>query len=408
MKITILPKDDPPAHPPAPGDMAVLLGNGVSIAANPELFIPKLTEAIRERFEQIDPKREAPDRVLARLAKRGRETGDPYRDFEAMIGPLDQQSDSLHDLQELAELVGTESNAVRSAIRTIDTFVKGLRRLGVGHALDIIAVRSIAHWLRRDPVEVFLSSTVNAVTGRITVGNLNYDLLGMAALIEAAGSDFCDMTWGYKRGMFDLLGNGTEVEGGLLRTSRGDFPMSRRVQLVHPHGSLTWLRNPQNGKVYRFDVEDLRMLNLWAEWRDGNTEWEPQVVLTNQSAKSDLVKREPFKLAYDVLYDRLVKADHWLIAGYSFRDECVNEMLAKAWDARGSVPAVLVVTMGNDLTENEVLDAIGFNVEVDPLPDVFLNVCRCGVSKAPSCQVWADWVTDIPNPGAATASAATA
>src|SRR5450759_539844 len=98
--------------------LALLVGNGLSITANRELSIPSLTRDISERFAKIDPKREAPDRVLARLAKRARETGDPYKDFEAMIGPLDQQRESLDDLKQLSELVGETSRPVRQAITT--------------------------------------------------------------------------------------------------------------------------------------------------------------------------------------------------------------------------------------------------------------------------------------------------
>ncbi len=377
--------------------LALLMGNGVSIAANKDLFIPTLTREIRERFENIDPAREAPDRVLARLAARGKETGDPYKDFEAMIGPLDQQGENLRDLKELAELVGQESKAVRNALTTIESFVSGLRRLGVGHALDIIASKSVAHFDQRVIVEDFLAAALGVVDGRITIGNLNYDSLGMAGLINVAGSQMCDMVYGYNPREFDILGNGVEIVGARMRTSVGDFPANRRIRLVHPHGSLTWLRNPETGRVYRFDIGDLRNLDYWAAWRDGKTEWQPQVVLTNQSAKSSVVASQPFSLAYDVLYNRLVTADRWLIAGYSFRDECVNDLLASAWDDREDVPDVMVVTYGDGLTEEDILTGIGFNAFTDPTPDVFLNVCRCGIADAVKCPSWHRW-------GGATAS----
>lgn len=371
--------------------LAVLMGNGVSIAANRDLFIPTLTREIRERFTTLESDQEAPDRVLARLALRGHETGDPYRDFEAMIGPLDQQKENLSDLRELAELVGAESRAVRRAIRTIDSFVQRLRRLGVGHALDIIASKSVAHVQQRRIVETFLAAAVDVVDGQVTVGNLNYDSLGMAALINVAGSDMCDMVYGYRPEEFDILGDGRLVFGARMRTHPRDFPMDRSVRLVHPHGSLTWLRHPGTGKVYRFDIGDLRDLDYWSAWREGRTEWEPQVVLTNQSAKSDVVARPPYKLAYEVLYDRLVKADRWLIAGYSFRDGCVNALLAEAWDAREDVPEVMVVSYGGDLSRDEVLSGIGYNGFTDPEPTAFLRICRCGVADAPRCGSWGNW-----------------
>lgn len=376
---------------PPPTKLFVLTGNGLSIAANPELRLDKLTDEIRRRFEKIDPSHEAPDRVLARLAARGSDTGDPYRDFEAMIGPLDQQKENLSDLAEVAELVGQESKVVRSAIRTVTSFLSSLRRLGAGHACEIIAQRSVATLDRRPAVENFLEKAVFSVEGSVCVGNLNYDSLAMASLLDAAGSQMCDMVRGYGFESFDLLGDGTEIVGSPMRPSVNDFPFDRRIKLVHPHGSLTWLKHPTTGKVYRFDIGDLRDLDFWAAWRDGKTEWEPQVVLTNQSAKSDLVTTQPFKLAYDVLYQHLLTADRWLIAGYSFRDECVNALLAKAWAAREEVPSVLVVTVGEAPTSVDVQDAVGFNPFTDPLPEAWLQICRCGIASAPNCARWHDW-----------------
>jgi hypothetical protein len=373
--------------------MAMLMGNGVSIAANKELFIPRLTKRIRKRFEEIDPKREAPDRVLASLAKRGRDTGDPYADFEAMIGPLDQQSDNLHDLAKLAELVADEVKPVRRALDTISTFVQGLRRLGVGHTLDIIASESKASWGRSDVVDRFMDQALHAVTGPITIGNLNYDSLGMAAMLRSTTSS-CDMARGDQRRKVDLMGDGVLYPGAPLRTSMKDFP-GRRVRLVHPHGSLNWLKDPDTGRVYKFDIGTLRRLDFWAQWRDGVTEWEPQVVLTNQSAKSKMVERPPFDLAYDVLYQRLVKADRWLIAGYSFRDECVNDLLAAAWQEREVAPMVMVITMGDDLDKRDVLNAIGHSKATDPRPRDFLDICRCGIEGSMACSTWLGWAGQV-------------
>lgn len=364
-------------------ELAVLMGNGVSIAANRDLFIPTLTKEIRKRFESADV-------ALARLAKRGNEVDDPNEDFEALLGPLAQQIENLQDLRDVWNLTGKETDDVRKAIITVKDFVTRVQRTGTGHALDIIAGKSIAHFDHRHVVEEFLRAAISVVPGGVTVGNLNYDSLGMAGLINATGShELCDMVWGYRGGDFDLLGTGSTIYGALMRSSKTQFPPRNRIRLVHPHGSLTWLRDPATGLVYRFDLQDLRALDIWAAWRDGRTEWEPQVVLTNQSAKSEVVTREPFNLAYEVLYDRLVSADRWLIAGYSFRDGCVNKVLARAWEARSKAPDVHVVTYGDSLLTEAVLDAVGFNPFVDS--EDFLTVCRCGVADAPRCPTWAGW-----------------
>lgn len=377
-------------------NLAALVGNGLSIAFNRDLAIPNLTSEISARFKTVDPKREAPDRVLARLAARARETGDPHKDFEALIGPLDQQSENLKDLRDLAELVGRESKPVARAIRTVDDFVKVLQRLGKGDALDIIQEGSYAGG--NEPVHIienFIRAVTETATGKVAIGNLNYDSLALAGLcrVEPTGG-FCDMAWGYRTHEFDLMRDGFPIIGAELRTDSSTFPHGRRVRLLHLHGSLTWLRKPDTSDVYRFQIDDLRTLDYWGGWRDGKTEWSPEVVLTNQSAKSQVVAKPPFDLAYDVFYESLVTADRWLIAGYSFRDECVNDLLARAWRNRGEyVPEVLVVTYGKELQRDDVLDAIGWNPEsgTDVDNDNWLHICRHGVQDAPACKTWQKW-----------------
>lgn len=104
-----------------------------------------------------------------------------------------------------------------------------------------------------------------------------------------------------------------------------------------------------------------------------------------------LVTNPPFSLAYETLLESLITSDRWLIAGYSFRDECVNDLLAEAWDARSDVPEVMIVTHGEELTEKTVTDALAWNWATDPLPDTFLHFCRHGIQAAPTHKAWIKW-----------------
>ncbi len=376
---------------PTQTQIAALVGNGLSITFNPDLNIASLTAAVSARFQRQRPGKPAADRVLARLAARQRETGDPYRDFEAMIGPLDQQRDNLRDLGELLELA-REERPVASAIQTIDSFVRSVRRLGVGQVLDTIQERSYAEFARTPPVHAFISGLEQAAQGGLlTVGNLNYDSLFMAGLCELLPPQaFCDMTVGYGERGFPVVNSRLPIAGRPLRSRVGDFP-ARRVTLLHLHGSLAWLRHPETGEMWRFNMNDLRRIDYWRNWRDGATEWAPEVVLTNQSAKSEVVTHQPFKLAYDMFQTRLLRADTWVIAGYSFRDECVNELLAKVWQQRLEPPKIMVVTKGNGLPEETVLEAVGYNpiLRGDPDPATWLYICRHGLEQAPKCSSWA-------------------
>ncbi|MFG1818296.1 SIR2 family protein [Kribbella sp. NPDC049174] len=373
-------------------DLAALFGNGLSIAFNHDLAIPALTTEIKRRFKTIDPAREAPDRVLARLATRAHETGDPHQDFEALIGPLDQQSENLTDLRELAEIVGQESRAVANAIRTVGDFVKSLQRQGKGDALDLIQERSYAGGLQPTwIIEDFIRAVTATAAGQVAIGNLNYDSLAMAGLCRTAPTGgFCDMAWGYGPSLFDVVPGTYTISGSALRTDASTFP-ARRTRLLHLHGSLTWLRRPGTNEIYRFGIEDLRTIDYWRAWRDGLTEWAPEVVLTNQSAKSQVVAKHPFLLAYQTFFQSLYKADRWLIAGYSFRDECVNDLLSQAWGYRAAnPPEILVVTHGKQLTMDQVVDAIGCAPGLVPTGR-HLYICRCGIADAPKCARWSSW-----------------
>lgn len=398
---------------PPSKSIAAVLGNGVSITAEPTLAIPSLTAEISKRYNQFtgahysDPVQ----RVLARLAQRGADTGDPRSDFEAMIGPLDQRREDFADLRELVDIIADEVQSVKRAFYEVDNFVAVLRRHGVGHALDVIASRSRADYEHRQRIDDFIAAIVDASDrSGVTFGNLSYDLLVMASLIDQYEHRLCDMADGRSIKPVNLKNEADALPAIArpLRTQKSDFlPLGlRNVRLLHLHGSLTWLRDPETGIVYRFPVEALRetlelredatfvtMPSHWERWRTGASEWEPQVVLTNQSAKSDVVAREPFSLGYDVLYDDLLRADRWIIAGYSFRDECVNDLLKRAYAARETAPMVLVVTKGDGITQDEVLDALGWNFWTDPAADVFLRFHRDGVESAPSSDVWAEWVS---------------
>lgn len=140
------------------------------------------------------------------------------------------------------------------------------------------------------PAPLDFDAIVNAAPGgTITIGNLNYDLLALASLSGLCGNKLCDLAYGHIGGQFEIGSPWDPLVGRLLRTQLSDFSQGggRSIKLVHLHGSLTFLKNPATGITYKFPIDYLRMSDHWAKWRDAKTEWEPQVVLTNQSAKSE-------------------------------------------------------------------------------------------------------------------------
>lgn len=187
---------------------------------------------------------------------------------------------------------------------------------------------------------------------------------------------------------------GLPLIGAPLRT-HANFP-DRRLRLLHLHGSLAWLRGP-DGVVYRFDISSLRNRHYWKAWREGRTDWAPEVVLTNQPVKTSLVTQHPFSLAYRTFQRDLLTADKWLIVGYSLGDRCVNEMLTEAFVKRRSIPSVMFVGLGSQPSEDEILSTLGWDAlwDSDEPPSEWLYIHREGVRTAAASSGWNQWSSTI-------------
>lgn len=161
------------------------------------------------------------------------------------------------------------------------------------------------------------------------------------------------------------------------------------MALIQLHGSLAWLREPRLG-MYKFDLEALRSLGYWEALRNGQTDWLPVVVLTDQKERQ--IQRTPFSLAYDIFQRRLVAADHWLIAGYGLKDAPVNELFRTAAMTRKAIglraPKILVVDYGVEVDEKRKEASISLG-----LPENVIKVSVAGAPGALKTQEWNDWAT---------------
>jgi SIR2-like domain len=380
---------------PVNHSIAALLGNGVSIAYNPELQLGRINDEICRRLNEEASAGGTEQIQLLQRAASKINTGDPTADFEALLGPFGQYREGIELVLHIARLTG-DNSLLQNALQLSADYMESIRRAGVGHALEVIAQQSRATVTGNAEVRDLVDALVAAMgVGRLTIGNLNYDSLVMAALSNAWASEFCDLTDGRLDDVVVDVVPGAAMVGRPLRQGPS-FPMNRPIRLLHLHGSLTWLREPgPNGRVFRFDAAGMRSSNYWKAYRDGTTDWTPEVVLTTQVSKSIEVTKYPFSLAYESFFDRLVVADRWFIGGYSFRDQCVNEMLARAWRARKDVPQIYVVTLGKEPRRRDVLSAIGWVDWSDPDPDDFLIINRSGIQSALRSSDW-KWFAELP------------
>lgn len=87
----------------------------------------------------------------------------------------------------------------------------------------------------------------------------------------------------------------------------------------------------------------------------------------------------------------LADTNWWLVMGYSFRDQCVNELLRREFSRREIKPKVLIVTYGDELLREDVEFAFGWAAEDQDSSD-WLSISREGADAMPSTQEWAAFI----------------
>jgi hypothetical protein len=341
-------------------NLATLIGNGLSIAFSEDLLLTKISQEMTARFTSVYTGGTAVATAMQNVAKHVPAGGDPETDFEALIGAFGGQSDILDDLSKFAQLTKDSDPEIAHAIRKVQVFVGEVRRRGIGHTLEIISERSYSDIDRRIPLAQFFGLLLSEFQNHVTVANLNYDTLVLSVLAEAYGPILSDMADGRFKGTISI--GGTTYSQLPLRANAGQFLSheSRRLRLLHLHGSLTYWQFGDH--FLKLSVEAVRPPSpIWQILRDEDTfNGQPLVVLASQHDKARHVLRYPYNLAYDLADAGFKDASHWVIVGYSFRDECVNDLLSRCWDFRSTPPRILVVTNSDRLQAETIEEALGW------------------------------------------------
>jgi len=341
-------------------NLAMLIGNGLSIAFSDQLFLGNISQEMTVRFTEKYTGSGAVAEAMQSVANHA-PTGDPVSDFEVLIGAFGGQSDILEDLAVFADLTKNSDPKIANAIQQVRDFVSEVQRQGIGHTLEIIAERTYSDLTRREPLNQFFTTVIGEFTENVTVANLNYDTLVLSVLSQLYSDILSDMANGrYDGGSVTVAGQ--KYSTWRLRASEDEFMSQavRRLRLLHLHGSLTFWRFGLD-QYRKLPVDAVRYSPIWEKLRDDDTfSGRPLVVLANQHDKAQHVLRYPYNLAYDVTESDLKNSSHWLIVGYSFRDACVNELLTRSWEARKDPTQILVVTYGDQLQESDIEDAFGW------------------------------------------------
>lgn len=313
--------------------LAVLVGNGLSVACEPELSVENLTKRLAKALERrAVTQNAAVGAVLREFATRLQGSGNG---FEDVVGSLQAASDALPFLSHLAALdlnLAHDEAKARENLRGATEFCATLQNAALSIVLGEIAHLAHAGEVAKSPAHIvrkFCQALKEFPSEQITIATLNYDgILHSGLLKEFSVRDVCDAARGDRSNSFDI--NDTKCKAYAVRDDH-DIPSKRRVCLLNLHGSLGWLRN-RNREVWKFDLGDLRTAEYWTSLAKGSAPGFPVVVLTNQ--KKAAVEAHPFKLLYTMFQRRLERASHWLIVGCSLQDEPVRKVLRDAWKMR--------------------------------------------------------------------------
>lgn len=375
-------------------DAAVLVGNGLSIAFNPELGLREITTEVLKRMKgdgiggdlAVEAIRQIADRALPEGAK-------STEDFERLIGVFDAEVRTLEILNSLAQVTEPLDKGLQESIESVSEFVNRVRDTGISYVLEVIAERSHAYVDMVDPLIRLVESILAKFERRVVFGNLNYDTLLLAVLMSRFQNDLADMGHGGKTRILTDE-NGVEHEVQLLRGNVSEFPPYRRVRLLSLHGSITFWRERSSGKCVKIRKELIEDGSQWVAVRERTTNFRPIVVLTNRREKTEHVSRYPFRVAYEAFENGLRRSDFWVIIGYSFRDDPVNRILRENFMARAKKPEVLVVTYGEDPSREAVEIALGWGAE-DIGSGSWLSFIREGAQGMQDSDKWKSFGEDL-------------
>lgn len=379
-------------------DASVLVGNGLSIAFRSRLNLATITEEMIGRMQGASDNGDQVVHAMKEIARRALSEGEVADgDFEKLVGAFDSQALTLDELGKLADLVEEDPSATLiSSIREVSAFSQRVRDMGISYVLEVVMERSRADLERDSGLHSLVEAISDQFDGTVTIGNLNYDTLLLAALL-ATKAPMTDMGLGYgKVGIRVTDPQDPDYEerytGYALRT-RANFlnDPAHRVRLLQLHGSLTyWHEVDGHKRHFKLPVEAVRSPRLWQELRSGEADWRPTVVLANQRDKARHVEKFPFNICYDSFQDSLASTDHWLVIGYSFRDACVNDVLRAEFLKRRDKPTVLVSTFGRELKRGEVEVAFGWGAE-DNDSSPWLTINRGGAAGLEDTEDWAEF-----------------
>jgi len=343
-----------------------LFGNGLSLAFSKDYYsLPALTARISQRLSAMT----LPDHstLLEQLEAVGAtiRAQSPPRDFEDIAGPIDSLASALSDLGPLIRLADTREQ--KAALTDLSRKLHRLYVQAVGAVLEVVVDHAAAKgdWNRVNAAAEDVVRQARETKSSVHVFVLNYDALLDSALLEAVRASrrvqMHDEFYGGETWTVTVPNaEGRPVQIPALPWRRGSFVLGEpHVCLHHLHGAGTWLlADQQVFKAKRLDrLREIGVFSAWAEGREdphGRGLAEPLVLLGNQ--KERMVARWPFSETYQSFATAVATADELVLAGYSFRDRQLNQVVVQN---RRPGCGVIVVNPSPSLDERAVGRELG-------------------------------------------------
>lgn len=369
--------------------VAILTGNGLSIAFNQDLALSSITREVLGRIEEENG--DEATTALKALSSRIVQSGDKLSDadFEVLVGAFGLEYKTLGLLENLSTVLDSDDSDLSKAFGQVSDFVGNVRIQGLSHVLEVIMEYSELSKGKQQELLQLIDLICSSFSGSVTFGNLNYDSLLLTALLKSQWKDqLADIADGRPNAAIDEVSEDLCVPAHRLRKRIKDFPEGRRIWLLHLHGSICYWNFPEENTFWKVERQVLKSEALFKKMRAGQLgSHEPAVVLSSESEKQSEVDSYPFNLAYEGFSDELNKCPAWIIIGYSFRDIPVNEMLKKAFLSQVNKPKVFVSTYGSEPSRQQIEQVLGWGKE-DSESKQWLFICDKGAFGFKNSPEW--------------------
>ncbi|OMD26759.1 SIR2 family protein [Paenibacillus odorifer] len=306
--------------------IALLTGNGLSVALSSEFSLPNITNKFFERLE------------IEHRAFIEHHMPDKYNscDFEECIANIEKFYDALHVHQtfynssSLGEKLLTSNNLNLSELLKHENSIRESIHTYMALILDII------NWnVKKHMIDSKLKNFVNWLTSIIKEENevelftLNYDLLLETILLDSLGPNKFIEYYHQAGPWFAVSKEVPRYYFNPEKVKQQRLKNNCNTKLYHLHGSLSSFKDLKNNKTFRIKNEVIKNHNVYK--RISELMIVPSIITGGQ--KSDKIQEVPFNFYYEqfvnVMSDLEQLCEELIIVGYSFRDEHINNAISK-------------------------------------------------------------------------------